>query len=315
MLRFVTCGSNRGREPPGSGAALWDRPADGGSKMLAFSVPPGYRRSRRPARPKLDPFTGIIDSILVEDEVIAEAAGRTSKRVFERLRDEHGYSGGITWARCRLGGCVVARYLCRCGTILAMRRLILVRHRRDRRERIPRRSTFLRWICRTATRALCVPIWRRPPKRSVTVTTPRPSSARYTVRSFTTTRRWRWRVMGDGVRQRTHMFSELQSHYVLPTGSAAGKGHCSFSHLKTRAEKYALPVSIDHDLSAHQEDRRLRPTRKAAVSSPSIMPPIPAALPALRICLPMLGYSPSVGGIDHRAFDRGGDFAGRTSAS
>jgi hypothetical protein len=27
------------------------------------------------------------------------------------------------------------------------------------------RSTFLRWICRTATRALCVPIWRRPPKQ------------------------------------------------------------------------------------------------------------------------------------------------------
>ena len=29
------------------------------SKMLAFSVPPGYRRSRPAARPKLDPFTGI----------------------------------------------------------------------------------------------------------------------------------------------------------------------------------------------------------------------------------------------------------------
>ena len=29
------------------------------AKMLAFSVPPGYRRSRPPARPKLDPFTGI----------------------------------------------------------------------------------------------------------------------------------------------------------------------------------------------------------------------------------------------------------------
>src|SRR6266481_1594582 len=48
------------------------------AKMLAFSVPPGYRRSQRPARPKLDPFLGIID------------------RIFERLRDDHGYSGGIT---------------------------------------------------------------------------------------------------------------------------------------------------------------------------------------------------------------------------
>ncbi len=32
-------------------------------KMLSFSVPPGYRRSRPPARPKLDPFVGIIDRI------------------------------------------------------------------------------------------------------------------------------------------------------------------------------------------------------------------------------------------------------------
>ena len=29
------------------------------AKMLAFSVPPGYRRSKPPVRPKLDPFTGI----------------------------------------------------------------------------------------------------------------------------------------------------------------------------------------------------------------------------------------------------------------
>jgi hypothetical protein len=59
---------------------------------------------------------------------------------------------------------VVGEYLRRCGTILAMRRLILVRHRR-RSPGANARSTFLRWICRTATRALCVPIWRRPPKQ------------------------------------------------------------------------------------------------------------------------------------------------------
>jgi hypothetical protein len=34
------------------------------AKMLAFSVPPGYRRSKPPVRPKLDPFIGIIDRIL-----------------------------------------------------------------------------------------------------------------------------------------------------------------------------------------------------------------------------------------------------------
>src|SRR5947209_8408474 len=37
------------------------------AKMLLFSVPPGYRRNRPPARPKLDPFIGIIDRILQEN--------------------------------------------------------------------------------------------------------------------------------------------------------------------------------------------------------------------------------------------------------
>jgi transposase len=66
------------------------------AKMLAFSVPPGYRRSRPPARPKLDPFIGIIDQVLLEDEGRPRKQRHTSKRIFERLRDEHGYSGGIT---------------------------------------------------------------------------------------------------------------------------------------------------------------------------------------------------------------------------
>src|ERR1700758_2183914 len=66
------------------------------AKMLAFSVPPGYRRRRPPARPKLDPFTGIIDEILAADEGRPRKQRHTSKRIFERLRDEHGYAGGIT---------------------------------------------------------------------------------------------------------------------------------------------------------------------------------------------------------------------------
>jgi transposase len=66
------------------------------AKMLAFSVPPGYRRSKPPVRPKLDPFTGIIDRILEEDKRRPAKQQHTSKRIFERLRDEHGYPGGIT---------------------------------------------------------------------------------------------------------------------------------------------------------------------------------------------------------------------------
>jgi transposase len=66
------------------------------AKMLAFSVPPGYRRSKPPVRPKLDPFIGIIDRILEEDKDQPAKQRHTSKRIFERLRDEHGYCGGIT---------------------------------------------------------------------------------------------------------------------------------------------------------------------------------------------------------------------------
>ncbi len=38
------------------------------AKMLKFSVPPGYVRTRPPLRPKLDEFTGIIDAILLADK-------------------------------------------------------------------------------------------------------------------------------------------------------------------------------------------------------------------------------------------------------
>src|SRR4051794_18484724 len=66
------------------------------AKMLSFSVPPGYRRRQPPKRPKLDPFTGIIDRILEEDQGRPAKQRHTSKRIFVRLREEHGYCGGLT---------------------------------------------------------------------------------------------------------------------------------------------------------------------------------------------------------------------------
>ncbi len=55
------------------------------AKMLAFSVPPGYRRSRPPARPKLDPFLEIIDRILEEDKGQSAKQQHTSKRIFRAV--------------------------------------------------------------------------------------------------------------------------------------------------------------------------------------------------------------------------------------
>ena len=65
-------------------------------KMMAFSAPPGYRRTKPPVRPKLDPFVAIIDKILADDKTKPKKQQHTAKRIFERLRDEHGFTGGIT---------------------------------------------------------------------------------------------------------------------------------------------------------------------------------------------------------------------------
>lgn len=65
-------------------------------KMLAFSVPPGYRRAQPPPRPKLGAFTAIIDQILAADRSAPPKQRHTAKRIFDRLRAEHGYAGGYT---------------------------------------------------------------------------------------------------------------------------------------------------------------------------------------------------------------------------
>ncbi len=66
------------------------------AKILKHSVPPGYRRSKLPARPKLGPFLPIIDQILEADRAFPKKQRHMAQRIFERLRDEHGFTGGIT---------------------------------------------------------------------------------------------------------------------------------------------------------------------------------------------------------------------------
>ena len=66
------------------------------AKMLRFAVPPGYRRSKPVVRPKLDPFVPVIDRILAEDRGRPRKQRHTARRIFERLRAEHGFMGGET---------------------------------------------------------------------------------------------------------------------------------------------------------------------------------------------------------------------------
>ena len=65
-------------------------------KMLEYSVPPGYRRQSPPRRPKLDPYHGVIDRILEEDRRLPRKQRHTAKRIYDRLRAEHGFTGKYT---------------------------------------------------------------------------------------------------------------------------------------------------------------------------------------------------------------------------
>jgi len=138
---------------------------------MVFSVPPGYRRSKSPARPKLDPFIGIIDRILDEDMRRPAKQRHTSKRIFERLRDEHGFAGGLT---------IVKDYVH--DRRLRQREVFVpLSHEPEHAQADPRikfegmllgkrwprstgwsgRSSSSPWTCHTATAALCRLIRRR----------------------------------------------------------------------------------------------------------------------------------------------------------
>jgi len=69
------------------------------TKMLSFSVPPGYRRRERPASKKLGPYLAWIDAILEGDSQVHKKQRHTAHRIFERLRDEQGFTGGYTIVR------------------------------------------------------------------------------------------------------------------------------------------------------------------------------------------------------------------------
>jgi transposase len=66
------------------------------ARMCRFSVPPGYTWTKPPRKPKLGPLLPVIDAILAADMLAPHKKKHTAKRIFERLRDEHGYSRGYT---------------------------------------------------------------------------------------------------------------------------------------------------------------------------------------------------------------------------
>ena len=55
------------------------------TKMLSFSVPPGYRRRERPASKKLGPYMAWIDAILEGDRRVHKKQRHTARRIYDRL--------------------------------------------------------------------------------------------------------------------------------------------------------------------------------------------------------------------------------------
>ena len=79
------------------------------AKMCRFSLPPGYTRKELAAKPKLGPLLPVIDAILLADKLAPAKQQHSPKRIFERLRDEHGFAGGYTVVKdhvriCRVRG-------------------------------------------------------------------------------------------------------------------------------------------------------------------------------------------------------------------
>ncbi len=92
VRRFVFLEGHSRREA----ARVFGLSRDTIAKMCRYSAPPGYVRSGPAAKPKLGPLVPVIEAILEADRSAPAKQQHTAKRIFERLRDEHGYGGGYT---------------------------------------------------------------------------------------------------------------------------------------------------------------------------------------------------------------------------
>src|SRR6266700_2083612 len=92
VRQFVFIEGKRRREA----ARVFGLSRDTINKMCRFSAPPGYQRTKEPEKPKLGPLIPVIDAILQADRTAPPKQRHTAKRVFERLKAEHGFTGGYT---------------------------------------------------------------------------------------------------------------------------------------------------------------------------------------------------------------------------
>ena len=63
------------------------------AKILAKSEPPGYQMAEIRRKPVLGPHLATIEQILANDKEAPPKQRHTARRIFDRLRDEYGYTG------------------------------------------------------------------------------------------------------------------------------------------------------------------------------------------------------------------------------
>ena len=69
------------------------------AKILSHPEPPDHQVGGPRQKPKLGEFLGVIDEIMEADKTAPTKQRHSGRRIFERLRDEYGYTGGITQVR------------------------------------------------------------------------------------------------------------------------------------------------------------------------------------------------------------------------
>jgi transposase len=62
-------------------------------KIVANPEPPPFRLAKPRGKPKLGRFLGVIEQILEADRLAPAKQRHSARRIYERLRDEHGYQG------------------------------------------------------------------------------------------------------------------------------------------------------------------------------------------------------------------------------
>ena len=188
------------------------------AKMMQFALPPGYRRSGPPRRPKLEPYVGVIDQILDQDTHSAKKQRHTAWRLFERLREEYGYDGGYT---------IVKDYV-REKRLSGQEMFVPLSHPPGHAQAdfgqadvviagVPQRAHFLAIDLPHSDDAFVIAF---PGETSEAFCQGHNAAFAYfggvpTRIVYDNSKIAVARILGDGARQRTRVFSELQSHYLF----------------------------------------------------------------------------------------------------